>query len=183
MLLPTKKNEVVFVYINPTKTTINIYTYKMLINRTIDLKPIYMNSNILEHLLSESKKILKDECTKEDGYIMCVNKISRIIGNYNLRFELELDVDILKLNISDVVMCKIIMIYEDGIFALAKEKQRVLIPSKHLVDNGFIHNNGIFTNDETNSIYDKDSLIKVEITQMMYNKKNFNCIGKLFIDT
>lgn len=73
------------------------------------------------------------------------------------------------------------IVYPQGIFVKLLNIFDTLIPSEYLHNLGYIFNNGRFINssDSTVAPIDKDTYINMEIIDMKYDNKTFNCIAKL----
>ena len=74
------------------------------------------------------------------------------------------------------------IVYPQGIFVKLLNIFDNLIPSEYLHNLGYVFNNGRFMNSCSDSIVtpiDKDTYINMEIIDMKYDNKTFNCIAKL----
>ena len=54
----------------------------VIIEKKICLEPQYLYYNLNENLLKKTREVCKDECSKENGYILEVKRIVKIKDNY-----------------------------------------------------------------------------------------------------
>jgi DNA-directed RNA polymerase subunit E'/Rpb7 len=163
-----------------------------LITRRVVLDAKYLNQNLMYHLLQKIRDITKNECSKLNGYILNINKLSQIIdnsissANSDIVFTVEFDADTLKPEVGNVLTGMVCMMCENGVFLDIHEGFKVLIPVNGL--NGFIMNENekneeekYFTRNENEEIVMGDEL-KVEISGVKYSKQLFHVYGKLIED-
>ena len=154
-----------------------------IIERKIQLEPEFLYSGLNAKLLDNVKKVYENECTKETGYILKVNKIVRIKDNYisnvnsSIIFVVDIDVDILKPEINAVYTDKVSMIFSGGLFINIMNKIKLLIPISSLSDYSFDPATKTFV--KCKSVIKENDEIKIKITGIKYSKKNFNCFGEL----
>lgn len=154
-----------------------------IIERKIHLEPEFLYSGLNAKLLDNVKKVYENECTKETGYILKVNKIVRIKDNYisnvnsSIIFVVDIDVDILKPEINAVYTDKVSMIFSGGLFINIMNKIKLLIPISSLSDYSFDPSTKTFV--KCKSVIKENDEIKIKITGIKYSKKNFNCFGEL----
>ena len=154
-----------------------------IIERKIHLEPEFLYSGLNSKLLDNVKKVYENECTKETGYILKVNKIVKIKDNYisnvnsSIIFVVDIDVDILKPEINAVYTDKVSMIFSGGLFINIMNKIKLLIPISSLSDYSFDPSTKTFV--KCKSVIKENDEIKIKITGIKYSKKNFNCFGEL----
>jgi DNA-directed RNA polymerase subunit E'/Rpb7 len=141
------------------------------ISRQISIKPIELNENIKHTIIEKLKDTIeKDDCSYENGYILSINKILSYTSNYisnatnMVVFTVVFDAVTLNPNIGSIYEGKVISIHSSGFFVEIKNKIKVLI---------------VIVNNNTESIPTKDSIVKIEITDIRYQNKKISCIGKL----
>jgi len=155
-----------------------------IIERKITIEPEFLYSDLNAKLLEKTKKVLENECTKENGYILKVNKIARIKDNYisnvnsSIIFVMDIDVDVLKPEINALYTDKVSMIFSGGLFINIKNKIKLLIPISSLLGYKFDASTKSFIKDKSTVIKENDE-IQIKITGIKYSKKNFNCFGEL----
>ena len=155
---------------------------QILIKNIIELSPNKIDSNIYESLEQQLIEKFKGTCSKENGYILDIVKINKIIGNTisntsgNVVFNIQYTCNNLKPEIGKIIDFKVIQISNHGIFAQVNEL-KVLIPQKDIEDYRFNDREKIYTSH--NKSISKDDNIKVEITNIKYMKKEYSCIGVL----
>mgnify|MGYP001265394446 CR=1 FL=1 len=152
------------------------------IKNNIELTPDKLDSNINKYLLEQLKNKFTGTCSKENGYIVDIVKINKIISNTisntsgNAVFNVECSYNTLKPEIGKVIDFKVIMISSHGIIAMIN-KLKIFIPCKDLVDYKF--NDTDKTYSKRKKTISKDDNIKVKITNIKYMKKEYSCIGVL----
>jgi DNA-directed RNA polymerase subunit E'/Rpb7 len=156
-----------------------------IIERKICIEPEFLYTGLNEKLLDKVKKVYENECTKETGYILRVNKIVEIKDNYisnvnsSIVFVLDIDVDVLKPEINAVYIDKVSMIFSGGLFINIKNKIKLLIPISSLSEYKFDSSTKTFTDSKDKILIKENDEIKIKITGIKYSKKNFNCFGEL----
>lgn len=137
------------------------------IRRIVNLKPEFIGSNITEHLKNQVEKDVSLECNNENGYIVQIIKIDRIIDNYiensssDIMVVIDITVSIFRPIPGMIVIGKVKAIYNDGILAEMYERQRVLIPSS--------------TYSSCNTKV--GSNLEIQISAVRYNNHVFSCLG------
>lgn len=153
------------------------------IQTRVILNNCYLDNNYKSHILKKLKKTLENNCNKEYGYILevidIVNIIDNIIDNTNSFpvFTVVCNIECLKPKIGDIYQGNVCMIFENGVFVDIKNKIKALIPTIHLKDIEYNSDENLFEND--NITIDMNSEVKIELTSIKYEKKQFICIGKL----
>lgn len=155
-----------------------------IIERKVCVEPEFLYYDLNAKLLEKVKKVFENECTQENGYILKINKISRIKDNYisnvnsSIVFIIDIDVDNLKPEIDAVYTDKVSMIFSGGLFINIKNKIKLLIPISSLKNYKFEQSTKTFVKDDKSVIKENDE-IQIKITGIKYSKKNFNCFGEL----
>ena len=112
------------------------------VKNIIELTPDKLDSNIYQSLSEELSNKFTGTCSKENGYIVSIVKINKIISNTisntsgNAVFNLEYICNSLKPAIEKIINFKVIMISNHGIIAMINE-MKVFIPKKDLKDYKF----------------------------------------------
>ena len=156
------------------------------ITQKISIEPEYLDNNINNHLLNRIKYLAEGTCTLNNGYIINVNKIKKIVKNIIdsseslIIFEIVYEATTLKPTIGLILTGTICMILPQGLFVNIDGKMKVLIPSSSM--------NFKFKKDEYDEYYvnktGKSKLvngmdIKIQIIMIKYEQKEFKCIGKI----
>jgi DNA-directed RNA polymerase subunit E'/Rpb7 len=170
----------------------------MIISSKINLDPVFLDSNIKNHIFSIIEKEYKDKCFKEYGFILNIIRIisfnENCILNTNSKiiFNVIFEVENLKLNINDEISGKILYLDKNCVlFTISKIKDiaKVLIPSYNM--NGYIYSGDNKSIDRINDEkfyvhkdnskikYKKGDTIKAIITNLRYNNNNFDYIASL----
>jgi DNA-directed RNA polymerase subunit E'/Rpb7 len=153
------------------------------LKKRIILESKYLTSDIESHICNKLIEVVKDECSKDYGYILEIEKITKIenheIGRVNFDNIFTVVFEAKTLNPLpnsefDAVVC---LIYKDGIFVNIYDKQKMLIPRKNIIDYIFNENENTYTRDDKK--IEIDSKVKVKITASQYRKKSFSCFGTL----
>jgi DNA-directed RNA polymerase subunit E'/Rpb7 len=154
-----------------------------LIQRRISLESKHLDSKLYDNIFNKLKTTTKNDCTQEYGYILDIIRIVNIknhkIGRANSCniFNIEFEAETLKPEPGKKFRGKVCMIYNDGIFVIIKNKQKMLIPKNLLTDYDFISNT--YVNKKTEKTIHVDDEIDVIVTACKYNKKSFGCFGSI----
>tara|TARA_Y100001970_G_C13677910_1_gene576258 strand:- start:50 stop:535 length:486 start_codon:yes stop_codon:yes gene_type:complete len=153
--------------------------------RSVELSPSSLHEGFLNDIYVNLCKKYKDTCTQDHGYIIDISDEIKIISNRisnntaNTIFEIEFDAILLKPKEGDTISCKVDMVYHHGIFA-GINKLKVLIPENTLSKQyNFDQSNEKYVNRKTKKEIKIDDMIKIQLTEVRYNKNNYICIGKL----
>ena len=153
-----------------------------IIEQQVYLEPKHLNPNLETHLLEKLRACIVGICDSENGYILSVNKIIKVRDNKlsqtgSCIFTVKYSATTLKPEIGKRLLGKVCMLFGNGIFIDVHSKMKVLIPSSTFEDSTF--ENNIFK--VGNQVIKEGDEITTEITMFKYDKKNFNCIGKLVL--
>lgn len=160
-------------------------TTTVTMDKRLCVSPEFLGKNLNKHIFNFLKEITKNECNRDDGYIIDIKKLNKIKNNYisgnncELIFEVEILVEILKPEINKIFKERVCMIFSGGIFIDVKEKFKVLIPLSSLENFVFNQEKKIFTNTKTSLVIKESDTIDVKITGVKFSKNNFSCFGEL----
>ena len=154
-----------------------------LITHKVSIEPMYLDSNIKDHILNKLKKTMTGKCTLNNGYIIEVKRIVNIGENrigcaksliiFNVTYEAE----ILKPQKGQCIRGKVCMIFQNGIFVDVCGKMKVLIPIASMKEYTYSSIENSFKSSNNTIVTGVD--INIEIVMTKYEKKQFSCIGKL----
>ena len=157
------------------------------IERRICIEPQYLDSEIESHLLNKIKKVTKNECSKEYGYILEVLQIIEIknnnvsSANSDIVFTVIFEAKTLLPNIGNKYSGKILLILPESILLVIIHKRlRSLIPVSNLQD--YIYNGEskqYHSKNNPNKILMIGNTVCTKIVGMKYNKQTFSCFGTL----
>lgn len=153
------------------------------IERRICLDPQFLDSNIMDHLLEKIKSSLKNECTKEFGYIIDVKRIISISDNWisaansDIVFNVIFEVETLKPEIGLQLQGNVCMIFPNGILLDIKNKLKFLIPLDSL--KGYELNKAGMFYENGNKKIKKEDKLTVEVVEIKYKDQSFMCFGNL----
>ncbi len=156
---------------------------KMLINieRRICLHPMYLDQNIMSHLLSEVKKSMEGECTRDFGHILNVTRIVDVKNNCisaatsDIVFTVVFEANILKPEEGRNLTGTVCLLIPTGILLNVQDKLNILVPRATL--NGYEFNQGKY--EKEGMVIKNNDVLIVNITGVQYSKKKFSCIGRL----
>lgn len=157
------------------------------IERKITLDSQYLTKDIKNHIFNKIKKLIENECTKDNGYFINLIKILRIKDNYissnceNI-FIVEFESENLKPEIGKIFEGNVCMIFSGGIFLNVKNKLKVLIPLTSIPDYEFNQPENVFIHKKNKKQIKESDILKVLITGTKYSKQNFSCFGNLIED-
>jgi DNA-directed RNA polymerase subunit E'/Rpb7 len=155
------------------------------IEKSICVEPEFLNGDIKQHIFNKAVSTWVGKCTKEDGYILKIHSIKKILNNHispsttSIIFELLLKAEVMKPEISMNVEAKVNMIVSQGIFVCADEKLNILIPLNNILDYEFDEAKGAYVSTKSKKLIKNGDFVDVKITAIRYEKNNFNCIGEL----
>ena len=162
------------------------------IKRRMCLDPEFLDSNIRTHLLNEIKKNTENECNKEHGYILQVNRIVEIEKNNissassDIVFTVIFEALTLKPTQGDKFESKIVVILSNnqGILVNVRDKFMVIIPATNIGEFVFDVYEGVKTirNPEQTRSYMENDILKIEIRDVKYEDKVFKCVGSMIED-
>lgn len=147
------------------------------------ISPEFLNSNINIHILDKIKETKINDCNKENGYIIKIRKLLKILDNNiskvncDLIFTVVYEAEVLRPEIGKTFEDKVCMVFSSGLFVNVMDKFKVLIPITCL-QNYLFENNSFINRINKNTILEGDT-VKFEITSIKYSKKKFNCIAKI----
>lgn len=154
---------------------------RKIIKQKVSIDSKYLDKNIRSHILTKLKKHLEGTCTKENGYILRVNRITDLGENiispetFRVVFNVKYEVDLLKpvegLEISGIVC----MVFRQGILVNINDIMQVLVPHSNM--EGYLFNDICFSSDGYD-ISEKD-VVSIRITKFKYEENKFSCIGCL----
>ena len=149
--------------------------------RTVCIEPSMLDVNIHSHILSKAIQEWQGKCTKDDGIIVKILSVDRIIDNYvspatsGLNFVLSLNAETLKPKVGDVFVEEVKQITTRGIFI--NGSITVIVPSHTLSDYTFDKDDECFSgNGKTIKTGDK---IEISISAIKYENNKFKYIGSL----
>lgn len=151
------------------------------------LNPSELNENWKSTLVDHIKKKYIN-CTKQHGYITKIVSISNKITS-----QINSDTCYIKFNVNFIaehilpapgktLECTVNMLFGHGIFAEISDKIKILIPIASLKDYKFDNKNHSFIpidKKSTKQPISKGDKVKIEISEIKYEKNRYNCIGNL----
>ena len=145
----------------------------------------FLGKKLNEYIFSRLKEVAKNDCTKEYGYIIKVNKLIKIVDNYisnvnsELVFIVEFEAETLKPKINDIFEDEIFLVLKGGIFFNINNKFKVLIPPSALSNYQFDSECKSYVNKTDDNKLIKGKKCKIKITGIRYINKKFDCFGEL----
>lgn len=155
----------------------------VVIEKRICIEQDKLDTNISKYILEKIQKMVKNECTKENGYILDVKRMIEIKDNYisnvncDTIFVVTFEVETLKPEVGKHLEGEVFMVFGSGIFINVKNKQKILIPITTLKDYVFNSEEKCFIKGEK-KIEIGDNL-KVVVTGVKYTKHSFHCFGNM----
>jgi DNA-directed RNA polymerase subunit E'/Rpb7 len=161
------------------------------ITQKIPLETMYLDSRVHDHLLSKLRSVTEGTCTLNNGYIISVSSITKILGN-----NISIDGSLVVFNVVYEAVCikptvgaklsgKVCMVFAQGIFVDVSSKMKVLIPVANMPKFSYESSStdsDVFVYREKKKIkkvIKRDMTIDIEIKMVKYDQKQFSCIGKL----
>ena len=159
---------------------------KIIIQKQVCIEPRFMDCNIMSHITNQLTRSCLDECHKDYGYIITINRIIKVIDNYinmdsNIIFDVKFEATCLVPKPDKVFTGKVGMVYGGGIFVIVMQKMQILVPENLLVGYTFNKN----TNPKLNSFVNAEDKIeegkqvKIKVTASQYNNQRFSVFGTI----
>ena len=155
----------------------------VVINRQVCLENKYLCNDIEYWLLKKLRNMTENECTNENGYILSVDKLNRIvdtkISNANAVnvFTVEFEAETLRPVVGENLTGSVFKLFPKGIFIHVKNKLEVLIRLDDLNGYEFDSEKSTFTCGK--KIIRKDDILTVKIVGVQYSKHRFTCYGSI----
>lgn len=149
----------------------------------MEISPEYMDKQWRSHLFAHTCLKLQGKCTKEDGYILRVQKITRIhdqtISRINgmVAFFLEVLADCLLPKIGDKIEVIVDMIFPHGVFC-HHQMLRMMMPMvqcKQFVIRQEFSTNSLY-NPQTKTVVRKGDILCVLIQDVRFENDLYSCI-------
>jgi DNA-directed RNA polymerase subunit E'/Rpb7 len=147
-----------------------------------------LDDSLNKHILTKLREVSENECSKDHGYVLKVNKLLKIVDNYisnvnsELIFIVEYDADVVKPQINDIFEDDIFLILRNGIFFNIKNKFKVLIPPDALSDYIFDSDNKSYTHKDHATVLCSGMRCRVQITGVRYMNRKYDCFGIILPD-
>ena len=161
-------------------------TEQLVVKKKLSLPSDFLSKDYTKHLFSLAKEKFENECTQENGYIVKVNKLVKIVDNYissvdcSIMFIVDLQVEVLRPQIGKIFEDYICMVFNGGLFVNISDKIKVLIPSNLLENYRFEPNEKEFIHIKNTKLkYSQGDKIKIKINGVKYSQKQFACFGEI----
>jgi DNA-directed RNA polymerase subunit E'/Rpb7 len=157
----------------------------VLLKRKVIISPEYLDDKLMTNIVKILKDNVSNECSEKDGYIISIGKIKKVMdacitsANSDIVLNVIFDAQNLKPKVGDIFEGNVNMIFDKGIFVFVKSKLKILISFSSLEGYSYDSSKNVFFNDS--GVINIGDMIKVKISGVRYDKKNFNCFGTLQI--
>jgi DNA-directed RNA polymerase subunit E'/Rpb7 len=159
---------------------------KIIIQKQVCIEPRFMDCNIMSHITNELSRTCLNECHKDYGHIMKINRIIKVLDNYinmesNIIFDVKFEASCLVPKPDKVFTGQVRMIYQGGIFVVVMQKMEILVPDSLLAGYTFAKN----INPKLNSFVkgedkiEEGKQVKIKVTASQYNNQRFSVFGSL----
>ena len=156
------------------------------IQQRVSIEPIYLDSDIQNHILNKLKQNMEGTCTLDTGYIIDVKRIismnDNTIGCANslVIFNVIYEAVTIKPCNGSKMTGNVCLVFPHGILVYVRDKMKVLIPTASMENYTFNTDNTSFESDE--GVIEIGSKLYIEIVLTKYEQKQFSCIGKLITE-
>jgi DNA-directed RNA polymerase subunit E'/Rpb7 len=153
------------------------------IKQKVSIESKYLDSNIRQHILDKLKNTVEGKCTLDNGYIIDIQNIIKLgdnkIGCANslVIFDVIYQAITLKPEKGDILCGEVCMIFQQGIFVNVKGKMKVIVPATSMSSYTYNQVKNVFENDD--NLISEGIQVNIEIIMTKYEKKQFNCIGRI----
>ena len=127
------------------------------ITRRVVLHPQQLTKKINKGIKKQLVLDTKNECTKQYGYILKINKIQEIIDNEDTVLNVKFSAQTLKPEINKTLKGEVYKIYKDGISELNKlniHSIKIFVYNHYLLHNIYTHNSFNDKKIKENDIFD-----------------------------
>ena len=158
---------------------------KQILRQRLVIDNCFLGRNLQSSIFKRLKEVAENECSKEYGYIIKVNRLIKIIDNYisnvnsELIFIVEFEAETIKPEINSVYEDEIFLVLRGGIFFDVNNKFKVLIPPNSLSNYIFNSDTKTYVSHDGNFKLSKGTRCKIKITGIRYMNKKFDCFGEL----
>lgn len=162
---------------------------KIIIQRQVCIEPRFMDCNIMSHITNELTHSCLNECHKDYGHIIKINRIIKVLDNYinmdsNIIFDVKFEASCLVPKPEKVFTGKVGMVYQGGIFVVVMQKMEILVPDSLLVGYTFTKNinpklNSFVKADNPEEKIQEGKQVKIKVTASQYNNQRFSVFGSL----
>ena len=162
---------------------------KIIIQKQVCIEPRFMDSNIMSHITNELSRSCLNECHKDYGYIITINRIIKVLDNYinmdsNIIFDVKFEATCLVPKPDKVFTGKVGMVYGGGIFVIVMQKMQILVPENLLVGYTFNKNmnpklNSFVKVDKPEEKIEEGKQVKIKVTAYQYNNQRFSVFGTI----
>lgn len=155
------------------------------VTRNICLNHQFLNADIEKNILSELQKNLSDQCTKEYGYFISIDRLKNIKNNHvtsgtsDVIIEVEFEITNLKPDIGIIYTGKICQISHIGILLKVQDKLKALIPYTYLSDYEFDQKMKAYVHEKNSKLILEGENIQIEVVDFKYAKSEYQVIAKL----
>lgn len=159
----------------------------------IEPKHLIVNNNyIKQHIFSRLKEKYEHTCNKKFGFILQINTIDSI-SDITINYKgygivtVTFSINYIKPIVNESITSYIISIHSHGILSIPNQIQTlqlkkppipIWIGSSQLKNCGYVYTNGEYIH-KTLPVIQKESVVNINITHIMYKQNIYNCLGKL----
>lgn len=155
------------------------------IRKKIPLESRYLDSNIIENLLTKINRTMLGKCYKDHGYILHIYGIKSVKDNYissaqsTSIFDVIFSVETLHPKKDLEISGKVIQLFSAGLIIKVKNVLKVFVGLANLQENGykFDGSRNVFFNED--DIISTDNEINLKISVVRFENNEFKCIGLL----
>lgn len=158
----------------------------IVIERRICLEPKYLDSNVRSHLLKKVYEQTKDECTEENGHLLEIKDLKKIVSNRispatsDIVFTIQFEAIMLKPEKGKKLSGTVCMVFQAGVFIEVMGILKVLIPITSMPGYKLNKTGSVFTKG-LKRIKEGD-IVTVCISEVTYKDKEFSSFGSIFED-
>jgi DNA-directed RNA polymerase subunit E'/Rpb7 len=131
----------------------------------------------MKHLFDKLVVSTNNECTKDHGHILSVERVIEIIDNQDTIFTVNFEAKTLKPEAGKKMSGVVCMVYKDGIFININNKQKMLIPALKLKEYEFDNTSKSYVNGLKK--IEVGNTVEAIVTASKFCNKNFSCVGSL----
>lgn len=153
------------------------------ITEKICLEAKYLGPNLLENIQKKIKTKMLGHCDREYGYVIDAGNDIKILDNMisstssGVFFVIQFTVRSLKPSIGDVFRGKVTMFIEKGVLLEVENLMKVFVSREKMGKYKYSKSKQMYK--KGSSTIEIGSMIDVIISDIAYEKRNFNCIASL----
>ena len=151
------------------------------ITKRVILHPKYLDANILVHLLEQIQNLLENNCDKDYGYILTINRVISIQNHFisqstsDIIFNVKCEAQVIKPVKDMIIEGTVKIVLQEGLFVDVLNKFQVFVAD--MGDYVFNEHDQIF--ETTTNQIKIENIVNIKIVEVDYNNNKFIAFGQI----